>query len=109
MPRINSVIKPFETDAFHNGQFTKVTDKDLKGKWSVIFFYPADFTFVCPTELEDLAENYATFQNSALRFIQFRRINTLPINPGMKRHRRSAKLNSRCWRTRRARSHAILT
>ncbi|XAO71513.1 MAG: alkyl hydroperoxide reductase subunit C [Acetobacteraceae bacterium] len=62
MPRINSVIKPFETDAFHNGQFTKVTDKDLKGKWSVIFFYPADFTFVCPTELEDLAENYATFQ-----------------------------------------------
>jgi peroxiredoxin (alkyl hydroperoxide reductase subunit C) len=39
-----------------------VTEADLKGKWSVVFFYPADFTFVCPTELEDLADNYAEFQ-----------------------------------------------
>ncbi|GBR05094.1 alkyl hydroperoxide reductase subunit C [Acetobacter oeni] len=62
MPTINSEIKPFETDAFHDGKFVKVSDKDLKGKWSVIFFYPADFTFVCPTELEDLADNYAAFQ-----------------------------------------------
>ncbi|NHN86431.1 peroxiredoxin [Acetobacter musti] len=63
MPTINSEIKPFETDAFHDGKFVKVSDKDLRGKWSVIFFYPADFTFVCPTELEDLADNYAAFQN----------------------------------------------
>lgn len=62
MARINSPLKPFETDAFHNGQFIKVTDADVKGKWSVFFFYPADFTFVCPTELEDLADNYETFQ-----------------------------------------------
>ncbi|AHI25287.1 alkyl hydroperoxide reductase subunit C [Komagataeibacter swingsii] len=62
MARINSSLKPFETDAFHNGKFIKVSDADVKGKWSVFFFYPADFTFVCPTELEDLAENYGTFQ-----------------------------------------------
>ncbi|RFD19438.1 peroxiredoxin [Komagataeibacter melaceti] len=62
MARINSSLKPFEADAFHNGKFIKVTDADVKGKWAVFFFYPADFTFVCPTELEDLADNYATFQ-----------------------------------------------
>ncbi|MDF3623490.1 alkyl hydroperoxide reductase subunit C [Brytella acorum] len=62
MVTINSSIKPFSADAYHNGKFVKVSDADLKGKWSVVFFYPADFTFVCPTELEDLAENYATFQ-----------------------------------------------
>jgi len=39
-----------------------VTEADLKGKWSIVFFYPADFTFVCPTELGDLADNYAEFQ-----------------------------------------------
>jgi peroxiredoxin (alkyl hydroperoxide reductase subunit C) len=40
----------------------EVSDATLKGKWSVVFFYPADFTFVCPTELEDLADHYAEFQ-----------------------------------------------
>ncbi|MBY4638851.1 peroxiredoxin [Gluconacetobacter entanii] len=62
MARINSPLKPFKADAFHNGKFITVTDADVKGKWSVFFFYPADFTFVCPTELEDLADNYAAFQ-----------------------------------------------
>jgi peroxiredoxin len=62
MPLINTEIKPFSTTAFHNGSFVDVTDEDLKGKWSVVFFYPADFTFVCPTELGDLADNYAEFE-----------------------------------------------
>jgi len=62
MSLINTDIKPFSADAFKNGAFIKVSDTDLKGKWSVFFFYPADFTFVCPTELEDLADNYAAFQ-----------------------------------------------
>ncbi|PWC39613.1 alkyl hydroperoxide reductase subunit C [Azospirillum sp. TSO35-2] len=62
MSLINSEIKPFKATAFKNGKFIDVTDADLKGKWSVVFFYPADFTFVCPTELEDLAENYGEFQ-----------------------------------------------
>ena len=58
MPVINSKIKPFEATAFHNGEFIDVSDKDLDGKWAVFFFYPPDFTFVCPTELGDLADYY---------------------------------------------------
>ena len=62
MPIINSTVKPFKATAFHNGNFVEVSDADLKGKWSVVFFYPADFTFVCPTELGDLADLYPEFQ-----------------------------------------------
>jgi peroxiredoxin (alkyl hydroperoxide reductase subunit C) len=59
---VNSEIKPFTATAYHNGAFVDVSDADLKGGWSVVFFYPADFTFVSPTELGDLADNYATFK-----------------------------------------------
>lgn len=59
---INTEVLPFKATAFHNGAFVDVSEKDLKGKWSVVFFYPADFTFVCPTELGDLADNYAEFK-----------------------------------------------
>ena len=62
MPIINSQVKPFNATAYHNGEFVPVSEADLKGKWSVVFFYPADFTFVCPTELGDLADNYAEFK-----------------------------------------------
>lgn len=55
---INTKVLPFKATAFHNGKDLEVTEKDLEGKWSVVFFYPADFTFVCPTELEDLADHY---------------------------------------------------
>ncbi len=62
MSLINSEIKPFKATAFHNGKFVEVTEQTTKGKWAVFFFYPADFTFVCPTELGDLADLYADFQ-----------------------------------------------
>lgn len=62
MSLIGTQIKPFKAQAYKNGKFIEVTDQTLKGKWSVVFFYPADFTFVCPTELEDLADNYDAFQ-----------------------------------------------
>lgn len=62
MSLINTEIKPFKSTAFHNGSFVEVSEATLKGKWSVVFFYPADFTFVCPTELGDLADNYAEFK-----------------------------------------------
>ncbi|MDS4016279.1 MAG: alkyl hydroperoxide reductase subunit C [Candidatus Accumulibacter sp.] len=62
MSLINTEIKPFKATAFHNGKFAPVSDADLKGKWSVVVFYPADFTFVCPTELGDLADQYDAFQ-----------------------------------------------
>jgi peroxiredoxin (alkyl hydroperoxide reductase subunit C) len=63
MALINTQIKPFEATAFKQGEFVEVSDADLKGKWSIFFFYPADFTFVCPTELGDLADHYEEFRN----------------------------------------------
>ncbi len=62
MSVINTKIKPFKASAFKQGKFIEVSDADLKGKWAVFFFYPADFTFVCPTELGDVADHYAEFQ-----------------------------------------------
>ena len=62
MSMINTVIKPFTATAFQRGEFKTVTEADVLGGWAIFFFYPADFTFVCPTELGDLADNYAEFQ-----------------------------------------------
>ncbi len=56
---INTQVQPFKAQAFHNGQFVEVTDADFKGQWSVVIFMPAAFTFNCPTEVEDAADNYA--------------------------------------------------
>ena len=64
MSLINTQVKPFKTQAFHNGKFIEVTDATLKGKWSVVIFMPAAFTFNCPTEVEDAANNYAEFQKA---------------------------------------------
>ena len=55
---INREVSDFRTYAFHENDFKVVSREDILGKWSVFFFYPADFTFVCPTELVDLAEKY---------------------------------------------------
>ncbi|HXR52979.1 MAG TPA: alkyl hydroperoxide reductase subunit C [Steroidobacteraceae bacterium] len=66
MSLINSKIKSFKATAYHNGKFVPVSDADLKGKWSVIVFYPADFTFVCPTELGDLADVYGEFKKAGV-------------------------------------------
>lgn len=60
---INTKIKPFKATAYQNGKFIDVTEQDLLGKWSVVCFYPADFTFVCPTELGDLADFYPQFRD----------------------------------------------
>jgi peroxiredoxin (alkyl hydroperoxide reductase subunit C) len=64
MSLIGTEIQPFKATAFHKGEFVDVSNDDVKGKWSVFFFYPADFTFVCPTELGDLADLYADFQKA---------------------------------------------
>ena len=58
-PLINAKVPEFRVQAYHNGEFKEVTNKDIEGKWAIFFFYPADFTFVCPTELEDLQDKYA--------------------------------------------------
>jgi peroxiredoxin (alkyl hydroperoxide reductase subunit C) len=63
MALINTEIKPFTAQAFRNGEFIEVSSDDVKGKWAVFFFYPADFTFVCPTELGDVADKYEELQS----------------------------------------------
>ncbi|NCW35576.1 MAG: peroxiredoxin [Methylophilaceae bacterium] len=61
---VNTEVKPFKATAFHNGKFIDVTEANLKGKWSVVIFMPAAFTFNCPTEVEDAADHYAEFQKA---------------------------------------------
>jgi peroxiredoxin (alkyl hydroperoxide reductase subunit C) len=63
MSLINTQVKPFSATAYQNGKFIPVTQDTLKGKWAVLMFYPADFTFVCPTELEDLADHHSQFKD----------------------------------------------
>ncbi len=62
MSMINKEIAAFRVQAYHNNEFRTVAKDDVLDKWSVFFFYPADFTFVCPTELEDLADQYEEFK-----------------------------------------------
>lgn len=63
MSLIGTEVKPFKASAYQTGKFIEVTEENLKGQWSVVCFYPADFTFVCPTELEDLQNEYATLKS----------------------------------------------
>ena len=62
MSMISKEVSDFKVQAFQNNEFKEVTKNDILGKWRVFFFYPADFTFVCPTELEDLANKYEDFK-----------------------------------------------
>ena len=60
---IDKEAPAFETEAFKDNDFKKIKLSDFKGKWVILFFYPADFTFVCPTELEGFAKDYKKFLN----------------------------------------------
>ncbi|MDQ0151023.1 alkyl hydroperoxide reductase subunit C [Eubacterium multiforme] len=62
MSLINKKVSDFKVQSYQNDEFKEVTQKDLEGKWSVFVFYPADFTFVCPTELGELADSYDKFK-----------------------------------------------
>ncbi|MBS6516971.1 MAG: peroxiredoxin [Clostridium sp.] len=64
MSLIGKEISEFKVQAYLDGAFKEISRKDVLGKWSVFFFYPADFTFVCPTELADLADKYKEFQDA---------------------------------------------
>jgi peroxiredoxin (alkyl hydroperoxide reductase subunit C) len=63
MSLIGKEVQPFTAQAYRNGEFVEVTEENFKGQWSVVCFYPADFTFVCPTELEDLQDNYEALKS----------------------------------------------
>ena len=93
MAIINSKVKPFQAQAYHNGKFVPVSDADLQGKWSIFFFYPADFTFVCPTEIAAMNAKYDDFQRLGVeilaisvdtKFSHKRFAETEPILKGLK-------------------------
>ncbi|NME35658.1 MULTISPECIES: alkyl hydroperoxide reductase subunit C [Fusobacterium] len=62
MSLIGKKVEEFKVKAYQNGDFIEITNESMKGKWAAVVFYPADFTFVCPTELEDLANLYEEFK-----------------------------------------------
>lgn len=59
---IGETVPDFDLKLYHKDKIVESLLSEYRGKWVVLFFYPADFTFVCPTELEDLADHYAEFQ-----------------------------------------------
>lgn len=63
MSLIGKEVEEFTAKAYHQGEFIDVSSEDLKGQWSVFCFYPADFSFVCPTELEDLQDQYKVLKD----------------------------------------------
>lgn len=66
---IGQTVPDFAMDAFHQDEIKKVRLSDYKGKWLVLIFYPADFTFVCPTELKEAAQLYGKFQKAGAEII----------------------------------------
>ena len=99
-PIINSQLPEFKVQAFQNGSFKTVTNEDVKGKWAIFFFYPADFTFVCPTELVDIAEKYDQFQAMGVEVYSVSTDSHFYIKHGTMLPKASARLNTRCWQTR---------
>ena len=96
MSLINKEIGEFTAQAFVNGEFKTVTKEDLLGKWNVLFFYPADFTFICPTELEDLQNNYAKFQEIGCEIYPFPPTRTSLTRRGMTPPSVSRRSPTRC-------------
>ena len=69
MIKINEKIPALSFDVYHNNKIKKMSTADFKGKWLVLFFYPADFTFVCPTELGELADMHAQFKKEGVEIV----------------------------------------
>ena len=67
--RVGQLVPELPFEMYHNDEIKQANLNDYKGKWLVLFFYPADFTFVCPTELEEMANNYAAFQKEGAEVI----------------------------------------
>lgn len=60
--KVGEVVPDYEFETYHNDEIKTMSLSSLRGKWTVLVFYPADFTFVCPTELEEMAKLYPKFQ-----------------------------------------------
>ena len=69
MVKIDTLAPEFRTMAYHKDEFREVSLSDYRDRFVVLFFYPADFTFVCPTELEDMADNYEKFKEQGVEIL----------------------------------------
>jgi peroxiredoxin (alkyl hydroperoxide reductase subunit C) len=69
MVKINALAPDFNEEAFVDEEIRRISLKDYRGKWVILFFYPADFTFVCPTELGQLADHYESIRNEGAEVI----------------------------------------
>lgn len=96
---INSTVPEFKVQAYHNGKFVTVTNEDLKGKWAIFFFYPADFTFVCPTELVDMVDKYDRFKAMGVEIYSVAPTPTSYTKPGTTLRKASARSTTRCSQT----------
>ena len=99
MSMINKEISDFRTYAYHENDFKFVSKEDILGKWSVFFFYPADFTFVCPTELEDLADKYEQFRAIGCEVYSVSTDTHFVTKPGMMHRNGSRSSITPCWPT----------
>ena len=99
-PIINSQVPEFKVQAFQNGSFKTVSSEDIKGKWAIFFFYPADFTFVCPTELVDMADKYGKFQEMGVEVYSVSTDSHFVHKAWHDASETIRKTNIRCWQTR---------
>ena len=106
MSLINKEISDFSVQAYQAGDFRTVTKADALGHWSLFFFYPADFTFVCPTELEELAENYDAFQAEGCEVYSVSCDTHFVHKAWHDESERVGRSPTPCWRTRRTSSRA---
>jgi len=67
--KVGEQVPDFEFEVYHSGEIKTMSLSKLRGKWVVLVFYPADFTFICPTELEELAKLYPKFQASGAEIV----------------------------------------
>ena len=66
---VGEKVEDLEFEYYQNGKFAKASLSDYQGKWLVILFYPADFTFICPTELGEMANYYSKFKEEGCEVI----------------------------------------
>ena len=101
MSMINKEVSNFTVQAYQDNNFRAVSKDDILGKWSVFFFYPADFTFVCPTELEDLANKYDDFKAAGCEIYSVSTDTHFVHKAWHDASDRIKRFSTRCWQTRR--------
>ena len=95
MSMIGKKLPEFKADYYQAGELKQLTHEDVLGKWAVFFFYPADFTFVCPTELADVADHYEKLQELGCEVTVFRPIRISFTWRGRKNPRAFRKSNTK--------------